>query len=99
MDPTDDRMDADTKKSVAKKLFYGGFAMLPLMWLANYLLFYPVLHKRTTPPEVKRYARLSLVLFAISLVVLVVWYAMYALLWDKMGTFGEKISAFYPQGV
>jgi hypothetical protein len=54
MDPTEDIMDVDTKLSVAKKLYYGGFFMLPWMWLVNYFLFYGDLKKTSTPDELKK---------------------------------------------
>jgi len=36
-----------------RALFYGGFFMLPWLWLVNYLLFRKYFKRRSTPPEVK----------------------------------------------
>jgi len=53
MDPTEDVMDWDTKIGVAKKLYYGGFFLLPWMWLANYFLFRKDLGRLKAPEELK----------------------------------------------
>jgi hypothetical protein len=46
-------MDYETKVSVSKKLYYGGFFLLPWLWFANFLLFRGDLHKRRAPEELK----------------------------------------------
>jgi presenilin enhancer 2 len=98
MDPTDDVMDNETKISVSRKMFYGGFFMLPWLWLVNYLLFRKYFQRRSTPPEVKWYARTSLLLFFVAFVVILIWVIIYQLRWRYWGEFGERISLVIPIG-
>ena len=66
-------MSGKTLVSVARTLFWGGFALLPWLWLANYFLLRPYLTRRTTPPEVRWYATRSLWLSIAAAVLLVAW--------------------------
>jgi len=67
-------MKPETQERVSKVLFLGGFAFLPWLWIANYLLFRPYLERRSTPPGVKRYARASLWLGLVGFTLLLFWY-------------------------
>jgi len=79
MDPTQDVMDNETKISVSKKMFIGGFFGLPWLWLVNFLLFYRYFHRRSCPDEVKFYAKTSLVLSLIGFVLVIGWFLYFSL--------------------
>lgn len=53
MDPTRKITDPAEKINVARKMFYGGFALLPWLWFVNYLMFRKDLLKPTVPHELK----------------------------------------------
>jgi presenilin enhancer 2 len=105
MDPTEDVMDYETKVSVSKKLYYGGFFLLPWLWFANFLLFRGDLHKRRAPEELKTCPYLvatdtkrSLILFLGGTILFIIWIIVYQLSWKNWGTFGEAISLVIPRG-
>lgn len=47
------RLSDEDKVTTARRLYLGGFAFLPLLWIMNYLLFQPILNKPETPAAVK----------------------------------------------
>jgi hypothetical protein len=53
MDPTRKITDPIEKISVARKMYLAGFALLPWMWMVNYLMFRRDLLKPTVPHELK----------------------------------------------
>lgn len=61
-------------------MFWGGFCLLPWLWLANFLLFRPYLARRSTPPAVHWYATRSLALFVAGTVLALAWYIAFVVL-------------------
>jgi hypothetical protein len=53
MDPTRKLTDPLEKIGVARKMYLAGFALLPWLWMVNYLLFRKDIIRPTAPHELK----------------------------------------------
>jgi presenilin enhancer 2 len=49
-----EKMSSEELVSISKKMFYGGFAFLPLLWLVNFMYFFKTSRKPTAPKELKK---------------------------------------------
>lgn len=49
-----DKMSSEEHVSISKKMFYGGFAFLPFLWLVNFIYFYKTSRKPYAPNELKK---------------------------------------------
>lgn len=47
MDPTEPIRDIDKKISIAKKMYIGGFFLLPWLWFVNFLYFRKDMNKHS----------------------------------------------------
>ncbi|KAI1318860.1 hypothetical protein EDD11_005706 [Mortierella claussenii] len=48
-----EKMGPDEILTVSKKLFYGGFCFLPLLWVYNLLYIWPVRNRGDLSPQVR----------------------------------------------
>jgi presenilin enhancer 2 len=67
------------KKQTAKKMYYGGFCLLPWLWLVNYLYFRSALNIDEAPAELKSYVRRSLVGFGVMMTLWAAWLTVFYL--------------------
>jgi len=70
-------MDQEKMRSVSKKMFIGGFFMLPWLWLVNVLLFFPKVRAATAHPDVKWYIRNSFFGFLFYSALILGWMIIY----------------------
>ena len=49
-----DRMSPDELVSISKKMFYGGLAFLPFLWLINFMYLFRTSRKPSAPPALKK---------------------------------------------
>lgn len=52
--PRLDKMSFEEQVSISKKMFYGGFAFLPFLWLVNFMYFYKTSQSLNAPSELKK---------------------------------------------
>lgn len=52
--PKLEKMSAEEHLSISKKMFYGGFAFLPLLWLVNFMYFFNTTRQPNASKELKK---------------------------------------------
>jgi presenilin enhancer 2 len=51
--PSLDKLSGTEILSIGKKMFYGGFAFLPFLWLVNVIYLWPTLKRSDVPPKLR----------------------------------------------
>uniref|UniRef100_A0A061R002 Presenilin enhancer 2 n=2 Tax=Tetraselmis sp. GSL018 TaxID=582737 RepID=A0A061R002_9CHLO len=79
--PTVDTIDSYTMptekaRKLSRRIYYGGFALLPWLWAVNVWLFWPELRGQNDP-EVKKYARRSAIGFLVLTALFLPWVMVY----------------------
>jgi len=82
-------------------LFYGGFALLPWLWLTNVWLFWPEF-RQGSDPEIQKYTRRSAAGFSVMTVALLAWMLTYYIggpsllgdLWYKLDVTGVPLAEY-----
>ncbi|KAI9317533.1 gamma-secretase aspartyl protease complex, presenilin enhancer-2 subunit [Dichotomocladium elegans] len=97
--PKVDKMTPEEQVSISKKMFYGGFAFLPLLWLVNFLYLFRASQQRTAPRELRRYVYMSLGGCIVWFVILTTWYALFVNKRITWGAVGDKITVVIPKGI
>ncbi|XP_044470035.1 probable gamma-secretase subunit PEN-2 [Mangifera indica] len=69
----------DESLSYARKFYYFGFALLPLLWGVNCFYFWPVLRHSRAFPRLRHYVVASAVGFSVSVVLLSTWALTFAI--------------------
>lgn len=49
-----EKLSSEEHISISKKMFYGGFAFLPFLWLVNFLYFYKTSQQPNAPKVLKQ---------------------------------------------
>lgn len=52
--PKLEKMSSEEHVNISKKMFYGGFAFLPLLWLVNFLYFFKTSRQVNAPKALKK---------------------------------------------
>lgn len=52
--PKLDKMSPEEQVSISKKMFYGGLAFLPLLWLVNFVYFFRTIRQPSAPREMRK---------------------------------------------
>jgi presenilin enhancer 2 len=52
--PKLEKMSSEEHVSISKKMFYGGFAFLPFLWLVNFLYFFNTSRQANAPKALKK---------------------------------------------
>lgn len=89
------------KLAICRKYFYGGFFLLPFLWMVNAVWFYVYAFRTPRFPEqyhIKRYVIYSAIGSAVWLTALIVWQIMYQTQRTSWGRTGDDISFFLPKG-
>jgi presenilin enhancer 2 len=101
-----DALDAPAARALARNLFRAGWCALPVLWLLNAWLFWPVVTKGAGgggDPVVARYARRSAVGVAVAAAVVLPWAAAFTLggprlvgqaLFDRLNVAGLDLDAY-----
>jgi len=94
-------MKDDEKLNLAKKYFYGGFALLPFLWFVNSIWFFkeafckPVFEQQKA---IRSYVIKSMIGSAFWFVVLVAWIVIFQTQRTKWGEVGDDLSFVIPKG-
>eukprot|EP00879_Flechtneria_rotunda_P005327 GHRR01005614.1.p2 GENE.GHRR01005614.1~~GHRR01005614.1.p2 ORF type:complete len:112 (+),score=11.05 GHRR01005614.1:162-497(+) len=70
-------LDRDKARTLAKRVFFAGFALLPWLWAVNVWMFWPGL--RQGDPVVKTYARRSAYCFVGWLSIILPWILIFSI--------------------
>ncbi|KAI9487156.1 MAG: putative gamma-secretase subunit pen-2 [Benjaminiella poitrasii] len=97
--PKLEKMSSEEHINISKKMFYGGFAFLPLLWLVNFIYFFSTSRKTNAPKELKKYIYLSLLGCIIWFVVLTTWYALFVNKRIAWGQVADRITVVIPKGL
>ncbi|KAI7852807.1 gamma-secretase aspartyl protease complex, presenilin enhancer-2 subunit [Circinella umbellata] len=92
-------MSADELVSISKKMFYGGLAFLPFLWLINFMYLFRTSRKPSAPPALKKYVYLSMAGCVAWFVAMTTWYAVYVNKRTSWGAAGDQITVVIPKGV
>eukprot|EP00026_Physarum_polycephalum_P017050 Phypoly_transcript_18135.p1 GENE.Phypoly_transcript_18135~~Phypoly_transcript_18135.p1 ORF type:complete len:100 (+),score=6.61 Phypoly_transcript_18135:398-697(+) len=91
-------LDDEKMRSVSKKMFIGGFFMLPWLWLVYVLLFFSKARLSTTHPDVKWYIKNSFFGFLVYLALFLTWMIIYLNKRNSMGEVGDNLALIIPNG-
>ncbi|KAI9023504.1 Presenilin enhancer-2 subunit of gamma secretase-domain-containing protein [Phycomyces nitens] len=97
--PRLDKMSNDELVNISKKMFYGGFALLPFLWLVNVMYFFTICRKPTSPPALRKYVIMSLTGCLVCFVGLTTWYALFVNKRVQWGQAADTITVVIPKGV
>ncbi|ORX92856.1 hypothetical protein K493DRAFT_316337 [Basidiobolus meristosporus CBS 931.73] len=84
--------------SISRKMFYGGFAFLPWLWLVNFIYFRPAINRADMNPVLRKYVYGSLVGASVWLAILVAWLSVFLIHRDSWNQLGEKLTVVIPKG-
>ncbi|ORZ17677.1 hypothetical protein BCR42DRAFT_349996 [Absidia repens] len=96
--PKLDKLTFDEMVGISRKMFYGGFAFLPFLWLVNVMYFFQQSRKSSAPKQLKQYVLWSLGGCIIWFLGLTIWYALFVNERSKWGALGDKITVVIPKG-
>lgn len=96
MDRAEEQLTPDKMKLIAKRLFIGGFFLLPFLWLVNVFYFRRYYKHPSTPEVVKQYVRYSLGAFVAVQVVWLAWVVLYYAQHDAWGAAGDFLTVVVP---
>jgi len=85
-------------RNISKKMFIGGFFLLPWLWLVNVLLFFSKYRSPSTPSDIKWYIRNSFFGFLVYTGVFLIWMIVYLTQRNNWGVTGDTISLVIPNG-
>eukprot|EP00003_Mantamonas_plastica_P013964 TRINITY_DN2423_c0_g1_i5.p1 TRINITY_DN2423_c0_g1~~TRINITY_DN2423_c0_g1_i5.p1 ORF type:complete len:159 (-),score=40.88 TRINITY_DN2423_c0_g1_i5:344-766(-) len=95
-------MSEQDQVNISTKMFYGGFALLPFLWLVNVWYFRHVLFALRLPGRVngalKRNIVGSLVGFLVTSVLFFTWLGVYLDNREAWGVTGDMLSVNIPKG-
>ncbi|ORZ02506.1 gamma-secretase aspartyl protease complex, presenilin enhancer-2 subunit [Syncephalastrum racemosum] len=92
-------MKPDELVSLCKKMFYGGLAFLPFLWLINVAFFARASRKSSAPPDLKKFVYMSAIGCGLWFIVLTTWYALFVNKRVAWGAAADKITVVIPKGV
>jgi len=91
-------MTDDKVRNVSKKMFIGGFFLLPWLWLMNVLLFFKKYRSPSTPSDIKWYIRNSFIGFCVYSSLFIVWLSVFLTQRNNWGASGDTLSLVIPNG-
>ncbi|KAG2440962.1 hypothetical protein HXX76_003815 [Chlamydomonas incerta] len=72
-------MPVQKARLLSKRMFYGGFCFLPLMWGMNVWLFWPDFKAPRGDPIIRKYTKWSAIGFIVATVIFLPWLLLYAI--------------------
>ncbi|KAG2237202.1 hypothetical protein INT48_006606 [Thamnidium elegans] len=97
--PKLEKMSSEEHVSISKKMFYGGFAFLPFLWLVNFLYFFNTSRQPNAPKALKKYIYMSLVGCLIWFIILTSWYGLFVNRRISWGQVADRITVVIPKGL
>ncbi|KAG0316322.1 Gamma-secretase subunit pen-2 [Linnemannia gamsii] len=94
-----EKMTPDEILVASKKLFFGGFALLPMLWVYNILYIWPVRNRADLSPRVRHYVLLSGILSVVMFVVFSVWFGIFVNYRLNWGVPGDTLTVVLVKGV
>jgi len=95
------KVSDEDKLTLCKKYYYGGFALLPFLWLINGVWFFKHAFMRTSFPQQKQmrqYVIRSLIGSLLWAIGLISWIAIFQMNRVKWGVQGDDLSFVIPKG-
>ncbi|CDS05989.1 hypothetical protein LRAMOSA08517 [Lichtheimia ramosa] len=96
--PKLDKMSPEEQVSISKKMFYGGLAFLPLLWLVNFVYFFCTIRQPSAPREMRKYVYMSLGGCIVWFIILTTWYALFVERRTQWGAGADRITVVIPKG-
>ncbi|KAK3819145.1 MAG: hypothetical protein JOS17DRAFT_757200 [Linnemannia elongata] len=93
-----EKMKAEEILASSKKLFFGGFALLPMLWVYNILYVWPVRNRADLSPQVRHYMLLSGILSVVMFVVFSVWFGIFVNQRLNWGVTGDTLTVVLVKG-
>jgi presenilin enhancer 2 len=90
-------LEAERELMTCRRMYYGGFALLPWLWFVNWYHFRHYAKLPGTDPRVAVYAHRSLVGSIVGLACFVAWVVFVQLNWQSWGEFGRSIMIVVPE--
>ncbi|KAF9929881.1 Gamma-secretase subunit pen-2 [Linnemannia zychae] len=94
-----EKMSADEILASSKKLFFGGFALLPMLWVYNVLYVWPVRNRSDLSPQVRHYMLLSGILALVMFIIFSVWFGIFVNHRLGWGPAGDTLTVVLVKGV
>ncbi|KAF9154429.1 Gamma-secretase subunit pen-2 [Linnemannia schmuckeri] len=94
-----EKMKPEEILATSKKLFFGGFALLPMLWVYNVLYVWPVRKRADLSPQVRHYMLLSGILSVVMFVVFSVWFGIFVNQRLSWGPTGDTLTVVLVKGV
>ncbi|KAL3916117.1 MAG: hypothetical protein SGPRY_006957, partial [Prymnesium sp.] len=83
--------EADPQLHVARAIFLGGFAGLPLLWFVGWIHFREAAKQPHAPPALASYVRGCLVGSVFGGLLLLAWFITVSASWRSWGQFGRAL--------
>ena len=93
-----DKVSEEDKVTICRKYFWGGFFLLPALWVVNCIWFSRETIKRTANRDIRRYVAGSLIGALIWTAIIIIWVSIYQTRRASWGAFGDYISFTVPFG-
>ncbi|KAF9355289.1 Gamma-secretase subunit pen-2 [Mortierella sp. AD094] len=94
-----EKMGADEILTISKKLFFGGFCLLPLLWVYNILYIWPVRNRSDISPQVRYYLLMSGIMSLLLLIVFATWFGVFVNCRLSWGPTGDILTVVQVKGV
>ncbi|RUS22959.1 gamma-secretase aspartyl protease complex, presenilin enhancer-2 subunit [Endogone sp. FLAS-F59071] len=97
--PSIDKLPPTELLWMAKRMFWGGFAFLPFLWLVNFIYLWPATKRDNAPKELKKYLYMSLIGSIVWFVILSTWFGLFVNMRIAWGAAADMITVVIPKGV
>ncbi|KAF9955095.1 Gamma-secretase subunit pen-2 [Mortierella alpina] len=94
-----EKMGPEEILTISKKLFYGGFGLLPFLWVYNVLYIWPVRNRSDLSPQVRHYVLMSGIMSTLLFVVFSVWFGIFVNQRLSWGATGDALTVVLVKGV
>ncbi|KAF9158359.1 hypothetical protein DFQ26_007738 [Actinomortierella ambigua] len=93
------KLTAEEVLTVSRKLFLGGFCLLPFLWVYNLLYLWPIRHRLDISPQVRKQLVGSAIGSLVMFVVTTTWFAVFVNHRLDWGALGDKLTVVLVKGV
>ncbi|KAF9972221.1 hypothetical protein BGZ73_004681 [Actinomortierella ambigua] len=85
--------------TISRKLFLGGFCLLPFLWVYNLLYLWPIRHRSDITPQVRKHLMFSAVGSLVMFVISSTWFAIFVNFRLDWGAVGDNLTVVLVKGV